>query len=157
MQLLDSRQDERERVLRDTDALLLELVLQVPPSTAARCLPPLICAVVQAMVTQEFSSRSVLFCPRKRSALTVATDAAAAAAAAASAAAARPSSRRNDKSSNFRSFAAAAHADVAGARLHNAPAAAKPVHGPPARVPLAASNSAAERPGKSSSGAAPRT
>jgi hypothetical protein len=30
VQLLDSRQDERERVLRDTDALLLELVLQVP-------------------------------------------------------------------------------------------------------------------------------
>jgi hypothetical protein len=107
------------------------------------------------MVTQEFSSRSALFCPRKRSTLAVASDAAAAAAAAASAAAARPSSRRNGKSSNFPSFAAAAHAVVAGVRLHKA-SAANAVHVPTARRPLAASNSAAERPGKSSSGAPPR-
>jgi hypothetical protein len=108
------------------------------------------------MVTQEFSSRSALFCPRKRSTLAVASDAAAAAAAAASAAAARPSSRRNGKVSNFPSFAAAAHAVVAGVRLHKASAAANAVHVPTARRPLAASNSAAERPGKSSSGAPPR-
>ena len=113
-QLLDTVQDERHRLLNDMDALLLELVLQVTAKASVGA-PAL--TVVQAMVTQEFSSRSVLFAPRARSALAVAADASAASAAAAAAAAACPSSRLRSKSSLSRTFSAGAHALVAAARL----------------------------------------